>query len=141
MSIKVQTKECHTCGLVIEQWEDAYKGNVCIYCGSQLSSGVRVAPGTTSERETEVYKKYISNDPEKVKKYNERRNKEKERMHQTDTQPSFSEPECIPKCPTCGSTNIQLISAASRFGSAVIFGLASSKIGKTMECKNCGYKW
>ena len=46
-----------------------------------------------------------------------------------------------PKCPHCGSTNISKISTTSRFISTSIFGLASSKVGKTMECKKCGYKW
>ena len=48
---------------------------------------------------------------------------------------------CVPKCPTCGSTNIQKISVTKRLVSAGLFGLASSDIGKTMVCKNCGYKW
>ena len=47
----------------------------------------------------------------------------------------------IPKCPTCGSTNVQKISAGSRWLSTGLFGLGSSKVGKTMECRNCGYKW
>lgn len=46
-----------------------------------------------------------------------------------------------PKCPHCGSTNISKISTTSRMISTGLFGLASSKIGKTMECKKCGYKW
>lgn len=46
-----------------------------------------------------------------------------------------------PKCPTCGSTNVQKISATKRWVSTGLFGLASSNIGKTMCCKNCGYKW
>lgn len=47
----------------------------------------------------------------------------------------------IPKCPTCGSTNIERISGIKRFVSTGLFGLASSNIGKTMHCKNCGCKW
>jgi predicted RNA-binding Zn-ribbon protein involved in translation (DUF1610 family) len=46
-----------------------------------------------------------------------------------------------PKCPTCGSTNVKSISMGNRWLSIGLFGLASSKIGKSMECKNCGYKW
>lgn len=49
--------------------------------------------------------------------------------------------ENIPKCPTCGSTNIQKISTTRRLVTTSLFGLASSDIGKTMLCKNCGYKW
>lgn len=47
----------------------------------------------------------------------------------------------IPKCPTCGSTNVEKISTAKKaFGFAMV-GLFSSNLGKTMHCKNCGYKW
>ena len=47
----------------------------------------------------------------------------------------------IPKCPTCGSTNVSKISTINRGISIGLFGLFSGEIGKTMECKNCGYKW
>lgn len=47
----------------------------------------------------------------------------------------------IPKCPTCGSTNIKKISAGTRYVSTGLFGLGSSNVGKTMCCNNCGYKW
>lgn len=46
-----------------------------------------------------------------------------------------------PKCPTCGSTNIKNISGTKRWLSTGIFGLASSNIGKTMQCNSCGYKF
>lgn len=47
----------------------------------------------------------------------------------------------VVRCPHCGSTNIYKISTTSRMISTGLFGLASSKIGKTMQCKKCGYKW
>ena len=46
-----------------------------------------------------------------------------------------------PKCPNCHSTNIQKISGTKRWVSTGLFGLASSDIGKSMVCKQCGYKW
>ena len=51
------------------------------------------------------------------------------------------EEKSVPKCPTCGSTNIQKISGTKRWLSTGLFGLASSDIGKNMCCKNCGHKW
>lgn len=45
------------------------------------------------------------------------------------------------KCPVCCSTNIKKISSMGRFASVATFGLASSKIGKQYECKNCKHKW
>lgn len=43
-----------------------------------------------------------------------------------------------PKCPTCGSENITKIGNFNRMLSISFFGLASSKIGKTHKCNNCG---
>ena len=57
------------------------------------------------------------------------------------TQPSHPTLQNTPKCPTCGSTNVEKISTAKKaFGFAMV-GLFSSNLGKTMECRNCGYKW
>ncbi len=47
----------------------------------------------------------------------------------------------IPKCPTCGSTNIKKISGTKRWIGTGLFGLASSNLGKTMQCNSCGAKW
>lgn len=52
-----------------------------------------------------------------------------------------SESQHIPKCPTCGSTNIEKISGIKRATSEIMFGIFSPTIGKTFCCKNCGYKW
>ena len=52
-----------------------------------------------------------------------------------------SQPSGVPKCPTCGSTNIKKISGAKRWLTTGVFGLASSDVGKTMECNSCGAKW
>ena len=46
-----------------------------------------------------------------------------------------------PKCPTCGSTDIKKISGGKRWLTTGIFGLASSDVGKTMQCNSCGTKW
>jgi len=45
-------------------------------------------------------------------------------------------------CPNCQSSNVNKISAASKAGSALMFGVFSlGKLSKTYECKKCGYKW
>ena len=46
-----------------------------------------------------------------------------------------------PKCPTCGSTNIEKISTTKKAVGFVAVGIFSSNFGKTMHCKQCGYKW
>ena len=45
------------------------------------------------------------------------------------------------KCPNCGKETVSRISDVKRAGSIWAFGLFSKNIGKTMECKSCGYKW
>lgn len=45
------------------------------------------------------------------------------------------------KCPVCGSRSVKRISTTSRITSVAMVGLASSKIGKQYECKNCKHKW
>ena len=47
----------------------------------------------------------------------------------------------VPKCPTCGSTNIRKISTLNRAVSIGTLGLLSGKIGKNYECLNCKAKW
>lgn len=47
----------------------------------------------------------------------------------------------VPKCPTCGSTNIRKISGVERGASIAVFGLFSKKINKSFKCGNCGYTW
>ena len=44
-------------------------------------------------------------------------------------------------CPVCGSRSVKRISTTSRVTSVALVGLASSKIGKQYECKNCNHKW
>lgn len=46
-----------------------------------------------------------------------------------------------PKCPTCGSTNIEKISVAKKAFGGAMFGLFSSDVRNSMHCKNCGAKW
>lgn len=46
-----------------------------------------------------------------------------------------------PKCPTCGSLNVEKISTGKKVFGVAMFGLFSSDVRNTMHCKNCGYKW
>lgn len=47
----------------------------------------------------------------------------------------------IPKCPTCGSTDIRKISTTSKAVSVGLFGIFSSKIRKQFHCNSCKYEW
>lgn len=47
----------------------------------------------------------------------------------------------IPKCPTCGSTNVHPISSGKKALGFLTMGIFSSSFGKSYECENCKYKW
>lgn len=47
----------------------------------------------------------------------------------------------IPKCPTCGSSNIHKMGVGERTASILGFGILSKKINKTWKCNNCGHTW
>lgn len=53
----------------------------------------------------------------------------------------FENMDTKPKCPTCGSTNINKISATSKATNALLFGLFGNKRNKQYQCNNCGYEW
>ena len=54
-----------------------------------------------------------------------------------------SKKQNIPKCPTCGSTNIRRITATERGVNAVMFGVFGTKRKCQFECQNpnCKYRW
>lgn len=46
------------------------------------------------------------------------------------------------KCPECGSSNVSIISGASKAASVIAFGiLAANKVKSSYKCKNCGHKF
>lgn len=46
-----------------------------------------------------------------------------------------------PKCPTCGSTNVQRIGTGEKIVSGALWGLFSNKVHKSYKCNNCKYMW
>lgn len=48
----------------------------------------------------------------------------------------------VPKCPTCGSTNLKKISGLSKAGSVALWGVfAAGRTSKTWHCNKCGAEW
>ena len=81
------------------------------------------------------------NEAERAKKEAESQKKLEEYRKQRAKEKAYEATHPKPKCPTCGSTNIEKISTLNRAVSIRMVGLASDKIGKQFCCKNCGYKW
>ena len=88
--------------------------------------------------EADVAKKY-GNDMFDEQAYQNRENilaQQKRNKHQQQ-----STQKNIPKCPTCGSTNIRKISASKKMAGAIGFGLFSKTARSQFECLDCKYKW
>ena len=70
------------------------------------------------------------------KEYNEKQKEEQERIAQENA-------NNIPKCPTCGSTNIRRISGTEKAVNTAAFGLYGNKRKCQFECQNpnCRYRW
>ena len=64
----------------------------------------------------------------------------RQRYYQPYSKPATHETN-IPKCPTCGSTDIGKISSFDKAAGAVMFGLFSKTAKSQFKCRNCGYKW
>ena len=92
--------------------------------------------GTAKKRLDEYYKKK-----------NEETRAERDRKYQeylatrrpTRTKPSAN----LPKCPTCGTTDIKRISNSAKAVNTAIFGIFGTKRHYQFECQNpkCKYKW
>lgn len=52
-----------------------------------------------------------------------------------------AKPVYTPKCPTCGSPDLEKIGTASKVLDVAFWGFASGKAKKTFHCNNCGYEW
>lgn len=47
----------------------------------------------------------------------------------------------VPKCPTCGSTNIRRVDGLERSMSFFLWGFGSRKVNKSYKCLHCDYTW
>ena len=118
---------------------------VCQYCNYELTDteyilqDVLERGGIKPEIRKAIFEKYIKNSPlyseESVKDREEKEGRERLNL------PSSYTPKNTPKCPTCGSTNVEKISAGKKAIGFVAVGVFSSNFGKTMHCKQCDYKW
>ncbi|MEY8339588.1 hypothetical protein AALB16_16535 [Lachnospiraceae bacterium 62-35] len=94
---------------------------------------------------------YISNEPSFMQAMNDLKEKDiieynlkmgqfktqAQQIQQLDEQQENN----LPKCPTCGSTNLKRISGLSKAGSVAMWGFLSQKVKKTYHCNKCGYEW
>ena len=134
---------CRRCGRIVI--EDA--GLPCDYCYYTLSEIPErfLFDRLTIKKELEeqFINEYIKSSREFDQSLFDRRDADLEeyRNQMLDVIREAKEGSAGPKCPSCGSSNISKIGTVNRLISTSIFGLASSKIGKTHKCNNCGSTW
>ena len=133
-------KICENCGTISE-----FSNGECKACYNSKITDLKISTQewfnlTSTQKET-VIKNILSLSDETYELIQEawRNNKKNVQPMSRPIQTNFQ--QNIPKCPTCGSTNIEKISTTKKAIGFVAVGVFSSNFGKTMHCKQCGYKW
>lgn len=145
---------CPECGKEISD-----KSDKCIHCGYPISKTktnivivnnkeydfTNILLGINSESQTPASFVRMISDMCSIPIYEAKEIYFKIKDNKTLLEPITCEPKIQslnqPHCPTCGSTNIEKISATSKAVGAVAFGLFSKTAKSQYKCKNCGYKW
>ncbi len=94
----------------------------------------------------EDYEKQVQNDRESfysISQYHKNQILERQAKNLARMQKEKDKQDCIPRCPICGSTNINKIALGSRAVKTAVFGVvgAVDDTGKTYRCDNCGSKF
>ena len=136
---------CPKCGaikILNFEWEKD-----CEYCGYKLQDTEyyfieSVDHGNLKpEIRKAIFEKYIKNSPLYSEEYAKQREEKQTRESMNLPSSYKAQQQNIPKCPTCGSTNIKRITTANRAVSVLTLGILSGKIGKNYECLDCKAKW
>lgn len=101
--------------------------------------------GTLDDYKAKLFNEYVRDnplyDPDEATRSYMKKQADKQRLDAQYRQERQAQENSKPHCPNCNSTDIQKIGTIERGVSVTAFGLFSGKIGKTMKCKKCGYKW
>lgn len=88
---------------------------------------------------TQIEKERKSN--KELAEFNHKQSCEQQAKNIAKIQQEKDKQNCIPKCPTCKSINVQKIGTGERLASIAMIGIFSKKINKSFKCNNCGYTW
>ncbi len=142
---------CKKCGRIVSI--DKNDNNICDYCQNvviPIPENFLVSekvPILKSDLEEQFINEYIKSSPEfdqylfdhRDEDLFNRRMENKAKLEHGKV--ILEEQNRTPKCPSCGSSNISKIGVVGRAISFKLVGFASSKIGKTHKCNNCGTTW
>ncbi len=90
---------------------------------------------------SQIAKQYESN--EELAEFHYTQSLERQAKNLAQMQKEKDKQNCIPRCPICGSANINKISIGSRAVKTAAFGVIGGvdDAGKTYKCGNCGSKF
>ena len=136
---------CINCGYKLPKQEPMFQGVYCPKClKTSIKTKVDVCPYCNIKFKESIYGThretcdYAKNHPELKQSPEFSEEAYNKRINYVPVEYNSSSSA---KCPTCQSTNICKIGTLNRMASVGLFGLASSKIGKTHKCNNCGDTW
>lgn len=94
----------------------------------------------------EDYEKQVQKNREAfydISQYYKNQISERQKKNLAQMQREKDKENCIPKCPICGSNNINKIAFGNRAVKTAVFGIAGAvdDAGKTYKCENCGSKF
>ena len=143
---------CNKCGRIAQE-EYGENEQICDYCNNimqyvpkQFLIGER-GIALNDDLEQQFIEEYIKSSPEFDQYLFDHRDEDLFRRRMENQaklehgKAILEEKSRTPKCPSCGSSNISKIGVVNRVVSTHFLGLASSKIGKTHKCNNCGTTW
>lgn len=145
---KENIREKHHSKIYVAGWINWFKNEdhldgtqICVNHPQQLL----VKKSMTCE-EFQILRK-ISNDPSFMEAMNDLKEKDiveyQLKISQFKSQLGQQESSNVPKCPTCGSTNVSKIAVTKRAVKIGLFGIfgAMDDAGKTYKCNGCGCKF
>lgn len=126
------------CGALLNESQIKNGNGKCPFCGSEnLNSEIYDYTFTFGDY-FEIYN--ISHDPQFILQMLKLKN-ENPIEYQLKLKQFKQQSNTRPKCPTCGSMNIEKISVGKKISGSFLFGIFSSDVRNTMHCKDCGAKW
>lgn len=128
------------------EWKPCDCGTVCIKTGKTFTQYALLTPDERKEYDTYIREKYtLHSDVFDEELYKKTLEGDFERRLAIETEKREMQIQSAnnsqPKCPTCGSADVQKISGLERGVSVVAWGLFSKKINKSFKCNKCGYTW
>ncbi len=141
---------CKKCGRVVQEVYGRDK-QICDYCNNALEyipkQFLIKEVMLNDDTKQQFIDEYIKSSPEFDQYLFDHRDEDlfKRRMENkaklAHGKAILEEQARTPQCPSCGSSNISKIGVVGRAVSFGLVGFASSKIGKTHKCNNCGTTW